>query len=123
MQFSIAPWRVLDSTNLASVKKAVALRKQFTPYILQLADSSAVTGEPIARSLEYVFPHQGFESIQDQFMLGDRYMVAPVVQKENSRQVVFPKGRWKAANGNIIKGPVKKSFVIPLNELLWFERV
>ncbi|MEO8583412.1 MAG: glycoside hydrolase family 31 protein [Flavitalea sp.] len=123
MQFSIAPWRVLDSTNQTIVKKAVALRKQFTPYILQLADSAAITGEPIVRSLEYVFPHQNFESIQDQFMLGDRYMVAPVVKKENSRQVVFPKGKWKSPNGNIIKGPVKKLFVVPLNELLWFERV
>ena len=34
MQFSVAPWRVLDAAHLAAVKRAVALRMRFTPRIL-----------------------------------------------------------------------------------------
>jgi alpha-glucosidase len=89
MQFSAAPWRVLDSSRFAAVKKAVALRMRFTPYIMQLANEAAINGAPIARSMEYVFPHQGFERTKDQFMLGDRIMVAPVVGKERSAACGF----------------------------------
>lgn len=37
----------------------------------------AKTGEPIIRHMEYAFPHQGFVDCRDQFMLGDKYLVAP----------------------------------------------
>ncbi|HZF65141.1 MAG TPA: glycoside hydrolase family 31 protein, partial [Chitinophagaceae bacterium] len=123
MQFSVAPWRILDSTNFAAVKKAVTLRQRVTPYILQLAKSAAHTGEPVVRSMEYVFPHQGFAENADQFMLGDKYLVAPVLSRENARTVVFPKGRWRSEHGRIIKGPAKKRFDVPIDQLLWFESV
>ena len=38
---------------------------------MTLARESARTGEPIVRSLEYAFPHRGYESVRDEFMLGD----------------------------------------------------
>jgi len=123
MQFSASPWRVLDSTHFAAVKKAVALRQRFTPYILQLAKQSAQTGEPIARHMEYEFPKQGFTKCRDQFMLGDKIMVAPVVDKSHKRNIVFPKGGWKNENGKIFKGPAVKTFTADINQLLWFEKV
>jgi alpha-glucosidase len=122
MQFSAAPWRVLDSSRFAAVKKAVALRMRFTPYIMQLANEAAINGAPIARSMEYVFPHQGFERTKDQFMLGDKIMVAPVMEKGTQRRVRFPKGRWKGEEGAVIKGPGVKTFSVPIDKLLWFER-
>ena len=123
MQFSASPWRVLDSAHFAAVKKAVALRQRYTPYILQLAKQAAQTGEPIARHMEYEFPKQGFEKCRDQFMLGDKIMVAPVVDKSFRRNVVFPKGKWKNENGKVFKGPVVKTFDAAINQLLWFEKV
>ncbi|HZH00712.1 MAG TPA: glycoside hydrolase, partial [Flavisolibacter sp.] len=77
----------------------------------------------VVRSMEYVFPHQGFAENADQFMLGDKYLVAPVLSRENARTVVFPKGRWRSEHGRIIKGPAKKRFDVPIDQLLWFESV
>ncbi len=123
MQFSVAPWRVLDKEYLNAVKKSVETRMTFTPYIMQLAKEAAVTGEPIVRSLEYEFPKQGFEDIKDQFMLGEKYMIAPVVEKGYKRKVIFPKGLWVGDDGKRTKGPVAIEIEVPLGRLPVFERV
>jgi alpha-glucosidase (family GH31 glycosyl hydrolase) len=120
MQFSVAPWRVLDAEHLDAVKKAVAIRQIFVPEIIRLAEISAKTGEPIVRNLAFEFPGQGFEDCRDQFMLGENILVAPMVEKGNYREVSFPKGIWKDKHGKVTKGPVKKQFYVPLDELLWF---
>jgi alpha-glucosidase len=124
MQFSAAPWRVLDATHLAAVKKAVALRGQHTPYIMDLARAAARTGEPIIRPMEYDFPHQGLATVIDQFMLGDRLLVAPVVEKgATSRAVRLPAGRWRGVDGAVVRGGRTIRVNAPLDVLPVFERV
>lgn len=124
MQFSAAPWRVLDSTHLAAVKKSVALRKAHTPDIMQLAQQAARTGEPIVRPMEYDFPHQGFAEITDQFMLGDRFLVAPVLERgATSRSVRLPSGRWRGPDGTVTTGGRTVRVKAPLDVLPVFERV
>jgi len=124
MQFSVAPWRVLDSIHYNAVKKAVALRIQFTPLILKLAHESAKTGEPILKNMEYVFPGQGFENVQDAFMLGDTILVAPMVEKgKTSRNVMLPAGKWKAQDGTILKGGKTYQQSVAIDQLLYFERI
>ena len=122
MQFSVAPWRVLDAAHLAAVKDAVALRQRFTPRILELAQAGAATGEPILRPLAYVFPDGGFENVKDQFLMGDDLLVAPMVTKGTSRSVLIPPGRWKADDGQVFNGPAQRTFEVPLDRLLHFER-
>lgn len=122
MQFSVAPWRILDSLHLAAVKKAVAIRQQHLPLLMQVMREAAQTGEPALRPLEYDFPHQGFLGVNDQFILGKRLMVAPVMTASDVRKVVFPKGKWKYKN-EIIKGPTERTFTVPLDELLYFVNV
>jgi len=61
MQFSVAPWRVLDEAHFLAVEEAVKIRMKYTPGILELARKSALDGEPIVRSMEYVFPLQGYD--------------------------------------------------------------
>jgi len=78
MQFSVAPWRVLDAGHLNAVHQAVQTRAKLTPLIFDLARESGVTGTPIISPLEYVFPNQGFEGVLDPFMLGDAILVAPM---------------------------------------------
>jgi alpha-glucosidase len=122
MQFSVAPWRVLDSEHLSAVKKTVDIRQKYIPAIMKVMRYSAKTGEPALRPLEYNFPGQGFQNIKDQFMMGNNLMIAPVVTSSDTRQVVFPKGKWKYMNSTI-KGPATKSFTVPLHELLIFEKI
>jgi alpha-glucosidase len=124
MQFSAAPWRVLDSTRLAMVKDAIRLRERFTPRILALAREAAHTGEPIVRSLEYVFPHRGYEDVRGEFLLGDRLLVAPVLERgARRREVVVPPGRWRAWNDRVLRGPARVVLDVPLGTLAWLERV
>jgi alpha-glucosidase len=124
MQFSVAPWRVLDSIHFAAVKKVLMLREKMMPMILNLALSSAATGEPIVKFLEYVFPNQGLSGINDQFLLGDSLMVAPMI-KPNShhRTVHFPvltRGKWVADDGKIYPGGSSADIIVPLNRLPYF---
>ncbi|MDR3340609.1 MAG: glycoside hydrolase family 31 protein [Candidatus Symbiothrix sp.] len=123
MQFSVAPWRILNQENKEIVRNAALLHKKMGPYILETAKQSAITGEPIVRHMEYAFPNEGFAECKDQFMLGDKYLVAPVVKPENKRTVKLPQGKWKDDQGKIYKGGKTLLFAIPLNRLLYFERL
>lgn len=122
MQFSAAPWRILDSTHFAAVSKIVKLRQQFLPYNMENLRNSAISGEPALRSLEYEFPNSGYMNVNDQFLLGDKLMIAPVVTSTDTRRVVIPKGKWKH-NNKIVTGPVLKTYTVALDELLIFEKL
>ncbi|NOY95423.1 MAG: glycoside hydrolase [Chlorobi bacterium] len=124
MQFSVAPWRILDEKHLDACKKAVELRKKYTPLILGLAKESAYTGAPIVQSMEYVFPHQGYERVKGQFLLGENVLVAPLLEKgEGIRKVLIPEGKWKNTEGGIIKGPKTIEITVAMDELPVFERI
>jgi alpha-glucosidase len=124
MQYSVAPWRILDEVHLKACKNAVQLRMEYTPVILELAKESAKSGEPIVRSMEYVFPHQGYEKISDQFLLGDNILIAPFLNKgEGMRQIVIPNGKWKDDQGKTIKGPKILEVKVDLEMLPVFVKV
>ncbi len=124
MQFSVAPWRILDNIHLQAVKKSVELRQQFTSEIMDLVKTSAITGEPVVRTMEYVFPNQGFVDTKDQFMLGNDLLVAPVLIKgARSKWVSLPKGRWKAHTGKVYEGDTKIEIEAPLEILPYFRKM
>ncbi len=120
MQFSVAPWRILDADHLQAVKEAVKIREKYTPVIMELAKKSAKTGEPIISSLEYYFPGQGLENISNQFMLGETILVAPLDQKGTSRTVALPKGKWLADDGKVYKGGKTYTIEVPVSRLPYF---
>ncbi|MGL5682748.1 MAG: glycoside hydrolase family 31 protein [Marinifilaceae bacterium] len=123
MQFSVAPWRILSPENVAICAKYANLHKDMGPYILQLAHKASKTGEPIVQSMEYAFPHQGFIECKDQFMLGDKYLVAPMITKGTTRLVKLPKGRWKDDLGTVHRGPKEITVQVPLDRLPYYEKV
>lgn len=92
-------------------------------YILACARQSAQTGEPIVRHMEYMFPGQGFANCKDQFMLGDKYLVAPVITPENTRQVKLPKGKWRDDLGKIWSGGKVITIQAGLERLPYFEKI
>jgi alpha-glucosidase (family GH31 glycosyl hydrolase) len=124
MQFSVAPWRVLDQQHLEAVKNAVKIRDKFKGDILTLAVTASRTGEPMMTSLEFNYPHQGYAFIIDQFLMGDRVLVAPVLSKgATSRQVIIPQGKWKSFKGETIKGPKTIKVPVQLSDLPYFEKI
>lgn len=123
MQFSAAPWRVLNEQNREIARQAALLHERMGPEILTLARSAAKTGEPIVRSLDYQFPGQGYDAIADQFLLGDEILVAPVLEKGAvQRTVIFPPGQWRDSGGAMIRGPAKQTIPAPLDRLPWWRR-
>jgi alpha-glucosidase (family GH31 glycosyl hydrolase) len=123
MQFSMAPWRVLDPAHLQAVKSAVKIRQQqFEPLISRLSRDAAKTGEPIVRNMEYVFPGQNLSEVRNQFMLGDSVLVAPLAAKGFTREVLLPAGKWKADDGQVFSGPSKISVNVPLERIPYFIR-
>lgn len=109
VQFSYDVWNHEQDGLKDCCKKAMALREKFLPYITELIKESAKTGVPAIRYLEYEFPGQGLEKITDEFMLGDKYLVAPVLEKgKTEREVIFPSGRWQDIDdGKIYEGKAK----------------
>lgn len=121
VQFSLSPWRVLDPAHLDAVTAAIDIRQSLMPEILALVRAAATTGEPILRSLGY--HHPGFEHVTDQFLLGEDVLVAPVLERgAPGRTVVFPPGRWVAADGSAHVGPGAAELPVVLGTLPWFRR-
>lgn len=123
MQYSAAPWRVLDEEHLAICVEAARLHAQFGSEILELARRASVTGEPIMRHMAYEFPGQGLEAVKDQFMLGGSVLVAPVIRKGmRSRSVIFPEGTWTGDDGSIVTGPAELEIEAPLSRLPYYRK-
>uniref|UniRef100_UPI003218049E glycoside hydrolase family 31 protein n=1 Tax=uncultured Draconibacterium sp. TaxID=1573823 RepID=UPI003218049E len=124
MQFSVAPWRILDETHFEAVKQAVEIRGKFVNYILEEAKKTAKTGEPTIRSLEYSYPNNGYGKINQQFLIGENLLVAPIVEKGiTEHKVYLPEGKWKAFNGKVYRG--NKEIIIPvtINDIPFFEKM
>jgi alpha-glucosidase (family GH31 glycosyl hydrolase) len=74
--------------------------------------------------MEYNFPLAGFATIKDQFFLGDKYLVAPILKKgATQRKVIIPEGKWKTNSQKTIIGPKELSVAAPLGEIPFFEKV
>ena len=124
MQFSVAPWRILSEENAQICLEMARLHERMGQHILNLAKRSSRTGEPIAKPMLMVFPGNGYETIKDQFVLGDDIIVAPVVkQGARSRTVVLPDGKWKSDDGKVHTGGKTIEIDVPLERLPYFQRV
>jgi len=123
MQFSVAPWRILSEENQAICLQMARLHEKMGPKILELAKHASKTGEPIVKPMAFAFPENGYETIKDQFMLGDEILVAPVVEKgARSRTVIFPEGKWKCEKGKTFSGGKAIEIDVPLERLPYFKK-
>ena len=124
MQFPAAPWRYLSGENVEHCRAFAELHVKFGPYILELARHAAKTGEPIVRTMEYEFPHQGFARCMSQFMLGSKWLVAPVVSEDDSVTVELPAGTWRDDQGETHVGPKTLNLRdVPLGRLPRYEKL
>ncbi len=124
MQFSLAPWVALSKENLAIVKKCCDLHLKLNQYIQQLVLKASQDGSPIIRSLAFEFPEDGYECVKDEFMLGDKYLVAPVVMKNTyHRKVILPKGRWLDDTNKEYLGNQIIEIDVPIERLPYFVKI
>jgi alpha-glucosidase (family GH31 glycosyl hydrolase) len=124
MQFSAAPWRVLNEEHLRYCVEAAKLHERMGPEIMELVQEASRTGEPIIRYMEYMYPGYGYEDSKDQFMLGSAILVAPVVVKGARQRIVhFPPGVWRGDDGSVVTGPCAQQIEAPLSRLPWYRQI
>lgn len=90
-------------------RKYVKLRYQWIPYFYDLFFEGEKTGMPIMRPLVLHYEKDETAKVcNDEFMLGDRILAAPVVyQGMTKRQVYLPEGVWYDYwTGEKLAGPV-----------------
>ena len=124
VQFSIAPWQYDDETSRAC-RAMLSLRSRRRPLLEALARRAASTGEPIVRPLWWYDPHDPTCLwVDDQFMLGNATLVAPVLDAEaTSRAVYLPRGDWTdATRKRRYAGGRWIEYAVAIDELAVFDR-
>jgi alpha-D-xyloside xylohydrolase len=102
------PWKQIDRTlnnagqlleNWESLearcREIIGWRMQLAPYLTAAFQRYAEDGTPPFRALVLDAPRDTrLYTVDDQYMIGDRMMVAPLFAGEASRKVVMPQGSW-----------------------------
>lgn len=125
LQFSLAPWeRGAECADIC--RKYAQLHLAFAPRILALAETAAQTGDPIIRPLWWLAPRDEYAlACDDQFLLGDDILVAPVIQSgARTRDIYFPLGKWRDTwTGQVFEPGLVRDYLAPLDLLPIFERL
>lgn len=84
------PWEALS-------RDAINLRYRLLPYLYTLVEEASRTGAPVTRPMVYAFPDDPtVAGIEDQLMVGDALLAAPVLRSQQYRRDVrFPRGAWR----------------------------
>ena len=93
------------------IRDVLHTRYRLLPYIYQCFFQNYLTGDPILRPLLYEFEDRELENLDDQYLVGDSIMVAPIVESDEQgdflvaagvrrqlRHVTFPSGWWYDLN-------------------------
>lgn len=82
--------------NIASIiRKWWKLRYALLPYIIEQGKKTTATGFPVLRALLMHHPEDNLcWHLDDQYYLGDDFLVAPIMNSDNKRDVYLPKGSW-----------------------------
>ena len=85
-----------DEETLNIFKKYLKIRYEFIPYLYNLAQGMSFKGEPIVSPLFYHFEDdENTLEINDEYMVGDSLLVAPILDKDARRRMIYlPKGTW-----------------------------
>ncbi len=89
------PWEFEDTT-MDGIRLILNLRYALLPYIYTIAWEASQTGAPLMRPMFWSNPaDKSSWNIDDQFLLGDAVLVAPIIEPgATSRKVHLPEGIW-----------------------------
>ena len=112
--------------NYAIMKKYYDIRIEMHDYIKSLYEEAHTNGSPLIRAMFYEFPDDAkCWELQDQYMFGAKYLVAPVMYlNEFKRDVYLPSGKWKlTSTGETYEGGKTVTVDAPIDYMPVFERV
>ena len=89
------PW-VFGEPTLSIYRKYLKLRYRFIPFLYDLCYKETKDGLGIMRPLVLNYDQDpAVRTMNDEYMVGDELLVAPVVQEgQNTRAVYLPAGEW-----------------------------
>jgi alpha-glucosidase len=89
------PWRFGDYYE-DIIRKYLKLRYQLLPFLYTTLEEAHRTGIPLFRPLVLNYPEDpNTYNLDDEFMIGDDLLVAPVVRPDVTKRLVYlPKGTW-----------------------------
>ncbi len=108
------------------LEKYLKRREEIRDYVRELMRVAHENGTPLIRGMFYAFPKdKRCADIRDQYMFGDKYLVAPVMAfGARSREVYFPEGQWRNVDtGEAISGGQTLEAEAPLDIMPVFEKV
>lgn len=75
-------------------RKCAELKYSLMPYIVKEAEECASNGWPMFRALQVEFPEDpGVWQIEDEYMFGKEFLVAPLLTQTKKRSVYLPAGQ------------------------------
>ena len=77
------------------VKRWWKLRYKLLPYIIEQSELACKSGYPIVRALLFHHPHdRQVWHIDDEYYFGNDFLVCPVINSRNHRDIYLPEGLW-----------------------------
>ena len=102
------------------------IRISMHDYIKSLYKEASENGSPLIRPMFYEFPDdEKCWELQDQYMFGDKYLVAPIFKlNQFEREVYLPAGKWAlTSDGKVYEGGQTVKVAAPIEYSPVFERV
>ncbi|SDX60369.1 glycoside hydrolase family 31 protein [Halobellus clavatus] len=116
------PWAFGD--RAAAVVGAFArLRYRLLPYYLSYGCEAAATGVPVTRPMLLEFEAHPTSTAATQHMVGEEFLVAPVLSDDGTVTVTLPPGEWiDYWSGEYHTGPARRTITADIDELPLFVR-
>lgn len=114
--------RMEDAETMAqTVRELFRMRQKMIPYLQTQFRRYQEEGIPVFRALVMDYPRdQETWAIDDAYLVGDRYLFAPLTAEENERRVYLPGGRW--TRGDKCYEPGWHTLQASIEEYLLFEK-
>ena len=112
--------------NYRIMKKYYDIRIEMHDYIKQLYEEASSNGSPLIRTMFYEFPEDSkCWELQDQYMFGSDYLVAPIFHlNQFERDVYLPVGKWEDTRDHkVYDGGQTITADAPLDSMPVFKRV
>ncbi len=129
------PWQ-FGPEALAAIRGAIRTRYRLLPYLYQCFFAHWLTGDPLIRPLLYHYAGPEYVDLDDQYLVGDALLVAPILHGEGlgpdiirrgvkmqERSILLPPGAWFDINrGHWLDGGRAVHYAAALDELPLFVR-
>ena len=129
------PWQ-FGPGPLAAMRGAIRVRYRLLPYLYQCFFTHWLDGDPVIRPLLYRHAGPEYVDLDDQYLVGDTLLVAPILHgegqgpelvrngvKHQERSVALPPGWWFDLNrGEWVQGGRVIPYAAALDELPLFAR-